>query len=358
MRVLYTYDIFTKQAYGGISRYIMELVKHAPSSIDPRVFAGLHINAYASGKAVSGLKLRDFPGAGGMRDRISRTSQAVYSRLTRPDLIHRTYYGPESSGGRCPVVLTVYDMIHERFPEQYNDSGALTARKLANCKSADHIIAISESTKQDLIEYFGIPETKIEVIYLAATESEGRPSLPSASTVNGRPFILFVGARGGYKNFDSLLAAFSASERLRSEVDLVCFGGGAATSTEKQKVNDLGLSSSVHFAGGDDRQLNLFYKNARLLVYPSLYEGFGLPVLEAMQLGCPVMCHRISSLPEVAGAAAEYIGPDFTEQLAALVFDESKLAQLRGKGLIQSRTFSWIKCAEETAALYKSIAAN
>jgi glycosyltransferase involved in cell wall biosynthesis len=357
VRVLYTYDIFTKQAYGGISRYIMELVRHAPASVDPRVFAGMHINSYAVGHAVSGVRVRDVAHTGGIRDRVSRAAQSVYSCLSRPDVIHKTYYGPEEKGRKAPLILTVYDMIHERFPEQYRDSGALSALKLSNCKSADRIIAISESTRQDLIEYFGIPAAKIEVVYLAANGLDAH-ALSAPLEQNLRPYILFVGARGGYKNFDSLLAAFATSRRLRADTNLVCFGGGAPSAAERQRLNDLGVSDCVRFTGGDDKQLSLLYRNARLLVYPSLYEGFGLPVLEAMQQECPVMCYRSSSLPEVAGTAAEYIDPDFSEQLEALVFDDSRLEQLKAQGLLQSRKFSWDKCAEETAALYRSVLAS
>jgi glycosyltransferase involved in cell wall biosynthesis len=354
MRVLYTYDIFTKQAFGGISRYVLELARHLPAGVAPDIFAGLHINTYIHEGEAKGLRLPTLPCTGVVREKLSRLAQRTYTALATPDIFHRTYYGvPLQSWGR-PVVLTVYDMIHERYPAFYRDGGKLSALKRGNCELADHIIAISHSTRRDLIEFFAIPPEKISVIHLAATEFTASPACRRSLSQN-KPYILFVGQRSGYKNFESLLCAYASSARLKKSFDLVCFGGGPVSSTEKQRIESLGVGPLVRFVSGTDEHLRAYYEIARLLVYPSLYEGFGLPVLEAMQSGCPVMCSLSSSLPEVAGAAAVYIGDDLAAQLEQLAFDSSALAQLKHAGQAQATQFTWDRCAAETASIYRSV---
>lgn len=354
MRVLYTYDIFTKQAYGGISRYVLELARHLPAGADPLVFAGLHINAYIHAGEAKGLRMPELRYWAPIRERVSKLAQRAYTTVAPPDIYHRSYYGAPFHRGRQPLVLTVYDMIHERFPDFYQDGGRLSAAKRRDCERADHIIAISNSTKRDLIEHFAIAPQKISVVHLASTELVAN-SVRQQSLAQGKPYLLFVGGRGGYKNFEGLLTAYATSPRLTQGFDLVCFGGGAAKPAEQQRVEALGLSQQVRFVSGPDEDLRAYYEGARLLVYPSLYEGFGLPVLEAMQAGCPVMCSPSSSLPEVAGPAAAYIDCAFAEQLEQLAFDDTALADLKAAGFTQARQFSWNRCAAETTSLYRAL---
>lgn len=354
MRVLYTYDIFTKQAHGGISRYVLELARHLPAAVTPVIFAGFHINAYIHAGEAKGVRLPALRYTSGARDKLSNLAQRVYTAMAPPDIYHRTYYGsPFQHDGR-PVVLTVYDMIHERYAEFYRDGGRLSAAKRRGCERADHIIAISHSTRRDLIEFFSIPPEKISVIHLAATELKANP-VHRQSLSEGKPYLLFVGQRGGYKNFGALLSAYATSARLTQAFGLVCFGGGLASPVEQQQIDDFGLRKRVRFVNGADEDLRAYYEMARLLVYPSLYEGFGLPVLEAMQSGCPVMCSSSSSLPEVAGTAAAYISDDMTAQLEQLAFDDSALAQLKQSGREQAAQFSWGRCATETTSIYRSV---
>lgn len=355
MRALYTYDIFTKQSYGGISRYISELTKHLPSDIDPIVFGGLHINRYLERKNSLGVRVPNIRYSGNVRDHVSQFAQNYALKFYKPSVIHKTYYGGGRAKSKSPMVVTIYDMIHERFPELYPDGGALSQAKRRDCAAADHIIAISESTKRDVIEYFDVPENKITVTYLAAGEPLHSTEPPATAVPQQRPFLLFVGARGGYKNFTALLQAYSASPRLMNDFDLVCFGGGAWTADELLTQQSLGLSDRVHFHTGSDALLQGHYRNAHLLIYPSLYEGFGLPLLEAMQLGCPVMCYRTSSIPEVVGEACAYIDDDFAASLEKTVYATSRLNSLTELGQQRAKQFSWQKCALETAAIYRSV---
>lgn len=355
MRVLYSFDIFSKQIHGGISRYVVELVRHLPEDINPVIFAGLHINAHLDSIAAMGLRIPSLRYTNKIREKINSISQRIYANTLPPDIFHRTYYGPAFHSGSTPVVLTVYDMIHERYPEFYRDGGRLSALKRDNCNRADHIIAISHSTKRDLIDFFSIAPEKISVIHLASTETTASPVCRQVLN-KSKPYIMFVGQRGDYKNFSSLLIAYARSTRIKHEFDFVCFGGGPTSQSEQQLIDSLDVGHSLHFVTGGDKYLRAYYEMAHLLVYPSFYEGFGLPVLEAMQSGCPVMCSASSSLPEVAGNAAVYINGDLPDQLEQLVFDDFRLSQLKYAGKVQAAQFSWSRCASETTAIYRLLA--
>ena len=216
-------------------------------------------------------------------------------------------------------VLTIYDLIHERYPNSFINSVGTTRPKKIAANRADHVICISESTRRDLVEYCGVPEERTSVIYLGVDPNFGQV-INTTERLNPRPFLLYVGARGGYKNFNGLVKAFAKSERLRQEFDLLCFGGGAISSSELELAMALGLRpNQLIQIGGSDNILVSLYKQASALVYPSLYEGFGIPPLEAMTVGCPVICSNSSSLPEVVGDAAETFNPlDMEAILAAL----------------------------------------
>lgn len=354
MQVLYTHDIFTKQVFGGISRYVTELSRHLPQEIEPTIFAGLHINKYVHPQESIGLRMPSLRFCSPLRENISRVSQHLYTISNPPDIFHRSYYGAPFYHGKKPIVLTVYDMIHERYPGMYADDGRLSAAKYSDCVKADHIIAISESTKSDLIELFSIDPQKITRIYLASSELNANAELRRALTLS-KPYILFVGQRGGYKNFNSLLIAYSRSLKARTDFDLICFGGGVPRSDEKKHIADLGLIENIRFSSGNDDDLRAHLEAARMLVYPSCYEGFGLPVLEAMQAACPVLCADNSSLPEVAGDAAAYIHENLADQLESLIYSNHDLEQMVLRGKLQAKKFSWSNCASETTDIYRAL---
>jgi glycosyltransferase involved in cell wall biosynthesis len=174
-----------------------------------------------------------------------------------------------------------------------------------------------------------------------------------------RPFLLFVGHRGGYKNFKGMLLAVASRKELRKDFDIIAFGGPAFNASEIDLIHKAGLrDGSVHQISGGDAILGQLYREASAFVYPSLYEGFGLPLLEAMAHGCPVVSSNTSSMPEVVGQAGEYFSPiDIGEQADAIcnvVFDLSRREGLVHLGNEQLNNFSWRKCAEETLDLYKN----
>ena len=171
---------------------------------------------------------------------------------------------------------------------------------------------------------------------------------------------MYVGKRDGYKNFAGFLEAFAASSYLKEHYSIIFFGGGVLQSSELAFADVLGLKPDqlVHYFGSDDLLASI-YRRAQALIYPSLYEGFGLPPLEAMASGCPVICSNTSSLPEVVGTAGEYFDPlsqkSMMEVMEGVLSSPKRKDDLMAKGYLQASKFSWKKCAEETMREYRKL---
>ncbi|MNL01560.1 D-inositol 3-phosphate glycosyltransferase [compost metagenome] len=243
-------------------------------------------------------------------------------------------------------------MIHEAFREDILESADVMPAKKRIIQSADHIIAISEHTKKDIIKYLDIPEEKISVVYHggAVTHGELKPlSLPTT-------YVLFVGSRSGYKSFDKFIR-FSCEALIKNNVSVFCAGGGPFTSTEKLLIQQLGLSNLLFQKNVTDEELNYCYKHARLFIFPSIYEGFGLPILEAFACHCPVLLFNGSCFPEIARDSAYYFDnfEDLPELLSKMLIDDvfrNKKIQMQNLRLLD---FSWSKTAQQTSSVYKNI---
>ncbi|MFT3906189.1 MAG: glycosyltransferase family 1 protein [Steroidobacteraceae bacterium] len=368
MRIAFDHQTFTLQSYGGISRYFVRLAQGlATQGIESRVVAPIHRNRYLRelpARQVWGMEARSFP---------PRTHRAIMwlnehvgslpVRRFRPDLIHETYYARRSfSTSAAARVVTVYDMIHERFPAELGARDQTSSLKRLALQRANHIISISHSTKKDLCELFSIAPDKVSVVHLGVDRLRDSGETQTGSLPGDRPFILYVGNRGGYKNFAGLLRAYASNQALRTEVKLFAFGGGAFRPEEIELMRELGLQDNVHQFGGDDQVLGTLYRAARALVYPSKYEGFGLPPLEAMALNCPVAASNTSSMPEIIGDAGKLFDPENEDAMVAaiseVVFDSKQRANLIQKGQLRVAAFSWDRCATETAAVYRAVLAK
>jgi glycosyltransferase involved in cell wall biosynthesis len=364
MRIAFDSQIFGWQTYGGISRYFWELAAGLAERPDCEVavVAPLYVNRHLDrrpGKpAVHGMWLPDLPGTGRLLRRLNRVLSGRMITALDPHILHQTYYEEAArrpTGGM--LVLTVFDMIHELFPSCFPPSDSTRQRKSAAIARADHVICISQSTRRDVVELMDVAHEKVSVVHLGSSRGV-TPRAPHDEA--GRPFILHVGQRGGYKNFVTLLTAYATSPLLRGDFDLVAFGGGGFTDAERTLMRRLGLSSDqVRQTTGADEVLGSLYSTASVLVYPSLYEGFGIPLLEAMQLGCPVVCGRTSSLPEVAGDAAEFCDSrsveDMRHVIETVVSSASLREALRRRGWERAKLFSWERCCLETLAVYERL---
>lgn len=372
MKIAFDPQIFSLQPYGGISRYFVETATRlaALPDTDVSVLAFAHLNAYlaaAPQRAVVGRAIPVLPQ--GARSILARANTALARGwLARHpvDIVHETYYlsRPLSKPGRAKTVVTVLDMIHEKFPSLSAGSNPIANRvaadKRAAVQRADHIICISENTRRDLIECLGIAPERTSVVLLGFSlqVSIALPPGPPPA-LGGAPYVLFVGKRGDYKNFATLLRAYAGST-IRRDFLLVCFGDEPFSQAELNAARELGIAPDRlrHFRGSDDR-LALFYRHAALFVYPSRYEGFGIPPLEAMSFDCPVVCSNTSSLPEVVGDAARTFDPDDADALRLAmeaVLGQPDLAEdLRRRGRRRVAMFSWDECARHTRAVYASL---
>ncbi len=365
MLICYDYQIFSLQKVGGISRYFVELAERLArydDGIETTVIAPLHINEYLSRSSVKKIdkKFFAFPGKHHFLPQVNRRITARILKKLQPDIFHETYYSNFLQEVNAPRVLTVYDMIHELYPEQFDGlEKKIPEYKAAAVSRADHIIAISQNTRADVISYLGIPENKISVIPLASSLEEASLSFSCNCKKWDKPYLLYVGLRQGVKNFSTLLMAYRRSKILPQGYDLLCVGGGPFTHQESSVIEHSGLKKKIHQLQADDMHLKMLYSNATVFVYPSLYEGFGLPLLEAMKCGCPVVCSNTSSMPEIAGDAACYFNPADEEELRTvlerMVLSETEQEYYLQRGYEREKKFSWSACVEKTAQLYRSL---
>ena len=213
------------------------------------------------------------------------------------------------------------------------------------------------NTQRDLIDIFGVAPEKTVVIHLGFSLTNKFES--TVSLTESRPFLLYVGLRDRYKNFDTLLIAYSSSTFLRNTFSLVAFGGGRFSAVEVERIRALGLNDSVRQISGDDALLAGLYRQSAAFVYPSLYEGFGIPPLEAMSYDCPVICSNTSSIPEVVGDAACLFDPTDVDAMRAaieLVVGSPKYrSDLVKRGRERIQHFSWDRTAKETVEVYREL---
>jgi len=367
VNVLYDAAIFG-QKYGGISRYFYEIIRRMAGrdGLNAFVFQGLYANAYPLNlcrnrcKFYFGVKRPVIPKTTWLFNKFNEIIFGAFLKLKSSGHIvyHPTYYSAKLPHvpRTTKVVLTVHDMVCELYPGQFANAFAELRSKMASLARADRIICISENTKNDLMRFYDISEEKITVIYHGPS-LEADTSVPDGPP--SRPYILYIGPRQTpYKNFTVLLNAF-VNGGFYKDFDLQCFGSGRFSNREICGFDSLGVADRLRYADGDDTALACAYKRAACLVYPSLYEGFGLPVLEAMHVGCPVVASNASSIPEVAGDAAVLFEPRSTESLIAalrkVLYHESFSRALATAGLTRARMFSWDIAAEKTLRLYKSL---
>jgi glycosyltransferase involved in cell wall biosynthesis len=251
-------------------------------------------------------------------------------------------------------------MIHELFENEFSKRVDTAGAKKIAIQRADHVVCISENTKQDLIALHGTPEKKITVVHLGCDTTADLDEIAILQIERNRPYLLYVGGRAGYKNFNRFLQAVSTSSKLKSDFDIIAFGGGAFTSGESELIRSYGFGDhQVQQVSGNDTQMQAYYAAATAFVYPSLYEGFGIPPLEAMSQKCPVICSNVSSMPEVAGEAAEYFSPldidSIRSSIEVVVYSASRSNELKVMGANRLSYFSWNKCVRETQAVYRSL---
>ena len=375
MRIAYDHQAFCLQKTGGISRYFCRLAEELALTQQVGIFAPLYRNQYlkALSKAlVHGYPVNDYPPkTAGLLVGANAMLSSPLIRAWQQDVLHETYFSFKVTGpaplvsrakATCPRVVTVFDMISELELEAKKEAAAdlKVSAKFAAVSRADHVICISEHTRQDLLRLFNIPKQKTSVIHLGCDVPQFAQTNPVAVQNHPRPYLLYVGLRGGYKNFARLVKAIAASPQIRHEFDLIAFGGNAFSEQEQALIQQLGFApSQIRQQAGSDRELSRLYSEAAAFVYPSTYEGFGLPPLEAMAHNCPVVSSHRSSMPEVIGSAAEFFDPEsidaMTSALERVLFSTKRADELRQKGQARLKEFTWQRCAQETLRVYQEL---
>ena len=279
------------------------------------------------------------------------------ARPTGADIVHNTFYLPPNlrSIGGARRVVTVHDMIPELMPHTRRRLDWLTLKR-KYVDAADHIICVSEATKQDLLKTYGLTRAPLTVIPHGVNE-HFRPGVPRLDFLPQR-YLLFVGHRNAYKDADVLFRAFADVAKHDSEIELLCVGGDGLSTTEVRALEQHGIRDRVTQRYLLDDQMPAAYGNEEIFIFPSHFEGFGMPALEAMACGTPTILARATSLPEVGGEAAAYFEPGSASELTSvirnLLLDDQARRELRDRGLSRVQQFTWHRAAEQTAEVYRS----
>ncbi len=352
----------------GISRYIERLVAALPEAMPDAEFLVYTGRDVALPPSVDGRRCPMPTTNPALRIGWEMAALPILTRRDRLSLFHGAVNALPMGLG-CPAIVTIHDLALFRWPEQ------VTARRFhylsrairSAVRSADRVLAVSEATKSDIVELLDVDPEKISVTPLGV---DGRFTPPGGEQLaefrensgNSQPYLLSVGTLEPRKNLPRLLEAFA---ELKNEIPhrLVLVGPeGWRTGAMQEALIRLDLGDRVHFTGFvPDEQLPLWYAGSDAVVVPSIYEGFGLPVVEAMACGAVVVTSNVSSLPEVAGGAAVLVDPGSSESIAEgirrVISDSSLQSDLRAKGLLRAREFTWQRTAEATVAAYRQVLA-
>ena len=362
MKILYDSQCFDMQKFGGVSRYFYKLAKYNGGLFDYEISCKFGDNIYLP--EISSIPpfpiKKSFKGKTRAVGAINKFFDARAVEKGRYDVFHSTYYSVPKYPKEKPVVITVHDFIHEIFPQDFSARDNTAALKKDCLKKASRIIAISENTKKDLLKFYPfVDEARIDVV-LHAIEWFPREKRALEKPF-AKPYILFTGQRKGYKNFAAFARA-AAPVLLENDLLLVCTGS-PFNESERALLDELKVGDRAASVFADDQTLRALYENALLFVFPSLYEGFGLPILEAFVSNCPLLLSEASCFPEIAGGAALYFDPksesDMKEKIAALVQSQSLRQELVQKGRARFDEFTLPKMMQGTAAVYqKALSAN
>lgn len=366
LKVYYDHQVFSLHDAGGAPRYFFELVRHLQSweslrlEIAPRLTSSVYPLGELANERTRVSSIRSTMPPGGYRYLLNEFIGLPNDLLrSKVDIYHPTLYRANRLVRRRRMVATHHDCTHERYPALFKNAQLVSENKQRLYRAADAIICVSESSRRDLIHYHSIDPSKTHVIHHGFAGFKVGHAIEDDQLPVRRPFILFVGNRGTYKNFLTLLEAYKMSG-LPADYDLLAVGGGEFSDAETLRMTKLKLVERVRLvARATDELLAEAYRRASVFVYPSLYEGFGFPPLEAMSLGCVVVASSTSSLPEICGTAAVYFNPEdpaeLSETLQSILEDRPSQDAIRARGYAQASLYDWHLTAEKTLKVYEDV---
>lgn len=353
-----------EQRQGGVSRYFAELLKGLVNLGQDVQLLGpplpnQHLAEVGVGRS-PGPACRGQAQIRAIHTEIAERFVGYSPGLSSLDIFHETFYPPlrfkEPLG--LPRVVTIHDMIHEIYPQYFRGWSPVANRKRQAVMEADAVIAVSQNTRNDLLNLVDISGDKVTVIPLGVHQIPHRELL----SIDCRQLaFLYVGRRDKYKNFALLVEAFGLFiNRVDPDYRLVVFGGGDLRANERQDLAKHGVpEDAVVVVSGGDAELEHWYRNARALVFPSVYEGFGLPPLEAMARGCPVIASWSSSIPEVVGEAGHLFDPtsvwSLLDQMASVAENGRETLARVNAGISRSSEMSWNETTKKTLRVYERV---
>lgn len=362
MKIFYDHQIYSFLEYGGISKYFMQLMnyyytKGVKFDFSLKYSNNQHLSDAPFVSAKSFLKKLHFPRKGLLLGAVNSIESRNLLKKGDFEVFHPTYYDGYFLRylKYKPFVLTIHDMIPEIFVDNSFLGRLLIKNKKHLMDNASKIIAISHSTKNDILHLYDYDESYIEVVH------HGFEATKTSSELLNVPnkYLLYVGNRGGYKNFERAITAIAPVLQERQDLSLICAGSGDFNESERQLFGKLHINTQIIHFPITDSSLPFLYQNALCFIFPSLYEGFGIPILEAFSNNCPVVLSNTSSFPEVAGDAAEYFDPrsdDSIRMSVIKILDNGKLREnLIKKGSERIKSFSVESMAEKTLDVYRSV---
>jgi glycosyltransferase involved in cell wall biosynthesis len=354
---LYDYQIFSATKTGGVSRCFYEIMKELKSSESVKLPIVFSKNFYLKDRIINphyysycinferGSSIIEKP-----VNLINKLCTIKFLKKNEYDVFHPTWYDPYFLD-YClkPFVTTIHDMI----PEKFNMSPKITPDKQISINQATKIIAVSNHTKKDILEFYDIDPDKIEVVYHGYSYSQSE-----AGTNQWGDYVLYIGPRRNpYKNFSTFIQAMAILLNENRKLLLYCAGPNPILRTEEiALLKKLNIEAQVKTLHPDDKTLFALYHHAKVFVYPSLYEGFGIPILEAFSSGVPCCISEASCFPEIAQNAAAYFDPYDIESIytavKSIISDTRRQRRLVDAGYERLKHFSWQKTAQKMKNIY------
>lgn len=358
MKILYDSQIFEIQKFGGISRYFNTLCNYRADFFNFELSGKYSDNVYAQN--LSNMKpfpvKQYFRGKGRIIHFVNSQVDKNLINTGKYDIFHPTYYFISKYPKQKPVVITAHDFIHELFPRNFSQKDKTINAKCISLHKADRIIAISETTKRDLLRFYpDIKEDKIDVVY-HAIEWKKRKKQELSLNIK-KQYILYTGTRNSYKNFELFIKS-CAPLLIEYDLLLICTGS-KFSEMEFGLMQSLKIENRCYCVFASENQLRELYENALMFVFPSIYEGFGMPILESFISGCPTLLANASCFPEIASNAALFFDPksieDMRNQMLKVIQSESLRDNLIQKGLSRFEFFSMEKFINGTYRTYEKV---